>query len=347
MGSHPGKVRRGRLSDKPPLFLAPFSFAGIVLFALLAWQAGGAAWGQIPLPIPGLNPTNPLNLFSKSTQPNQPLSLGAQLLYLRAEEMGAAESPSDSLLAFLVAAPLFYNASQSGGSASPAWTLDPQAELLGSGPAGKGLLFTGTIGVDTELNPDNSGYNLDTLTGLLQFNFTNKGIHFKAAPFIAYKTGFTVPADFPGHAWVSDFEAGYNFNGILGTGRSPRDRLEIDFNPSLSQRWVQVDDGQGGGSTSGSSALEAEIPVSYKISSRLDLLLDFTASTRIYDTNQDAQDQNRQDLALSCPVLLDWTVVPDSQFHAIALASYTQQFSSLAGEDFTQLSVGIELQKWF
>lgn len=254
--------------------------------------------------------------------------------------MAGTESPSDSLLVFLVAAPLFYNAVQVGGSTSPPWTADPQVELLHSGPAGRGLLFTGTLGVDSELNPNDPAYDLNNLTGLFQLDFTDKGLHFKAAPFIAYKVKWTVPANFSGHAWVNDFEAGYHLNGILGTGRS-RDPFEIDLNPFLAQRWIQVDDGQGGGSSGGSTALEAEVPVSCRFSSELTLILDLTGSARVY-----GQGQNRQDGLLSCPVLLDWTMVPDWQFQAIALASYTQQFSSVEGQDFSQMSVGIELQEW-
>lgn len=304
------------------------------------------------LPCSGFGQLLPINLFgspvsllfrsnSNAVQLSQ-TSVSDQLLYLKAEGAVNAESPADSYSVLLATLPLFYNADLSGNNQAPAWNLDPQAQWISTTRAGKGLLFTGALGLDLDVYPDHPDYNIATLSGQAQLNFTNKGINFKASPFLAYKTEFSVPSSFTGYAWVNDAEFGVNFNKIFGTGKGP---LEIDFNPGVSQRWIQVDDSQGNFSSSGSSALEAEIPFLYKFSSRLFFILDPTGYLRLYDVNPGPGDQNRVDEALTSPLLFDCTLA--DQLQLLFLAVYTYQASSTGGPDTTQLNAGLELQRYF
>jgi hypothetical protein len=350
--AHPGaKTKRG---------LDVLKISGIALLVTLHWLAGIEKASALP-PLPGLltKPLNPLlqpqqNLYVESRGP----SLSLQLLSLLAEGTAGAEGPASSRWLFAIEAPLTYNTNPGlvSDSPSPAWLFDPQFELFHSGRAARGLLLTEIIGADTALYPDNPGYNLSTFSGELQVNFTDQGIDFQSAPFLAYKTSFTVPADFTGHAWVHDFEAGLNFNDILGTGgekifkngkRRRTDPLEIDFNPGISQRWIQIDDGAGNASVSGSSALEIEIPFIYRLTSRLRLIFDFTAYTRYYDINQSPENWDRLDEALSFPLSLGWTVVPAMDLKLEATEDCTQEFSSVAGQDVLQFNTGVNLQASF
>jgi hypothetical protein len=314
----------------------------VLAFTFFVLQASAAGFGQVPL---NLLPSNPSNVLTQpfSALPTSQPSLGSQLLYLKAQGEVGVESPSSSVFAFMVAVPVFYNVNLAGTTHLPAWTFDPQAEILGSSPISPDLLFTGTLGIDSALYPDNTGNNLDTLASQLQINFTDKGVHFKSSPFLAYKTEFSVPGDSSGHAWVNDLEAGFNFNGILGSEDGP---LEIGFNPGISQRWIQVNDSEGNGSNSGSTALEFEIPVILKFTPRLNLILDPTAYTRLYDFHQNATNNNRLDEAISCPVFLDWTMIPEIQLQVLAMAVYSYQVSSVTGQDVTQLNTGLELQEF-
>lgn len=294
-----------------------------------------------PINLPSL-PTTPFS-HSTAVQPvESQTSISDQLLYLKAAGAVNPESPTDSYTIFLAAVPLFYNMNLSSGSQPPPWLLDPQVQFIRSARLGKPLLLTLALGLDTEVYPDHSDYNQDSLSGQFQLNFTDKGIHFKAAPFLAYKTDFSVPSALTGYAWINDVEAGYNFNGIFGTGKGP---LEVDFNPGISQRWVQVNDSQGNWTNSGSSDLEAEAPFVYKFSRRFFLIVDPTAYLRFYDMDPSPADQNRVDSSLSCPLFLDWTL--GGQWQLLVLAVYTAQGSSVSGQDINQLNAGLELQTYF
>ncbi len=329
-----------------------FKLFGMFMMGFLAFQGTiEKLFALPPLPIPTQLPVdNPL------IQPQQNLvadtriqtSLSLQLLNLLAGENTGMEGPGSSDLIYSIMAPLSYNSNPglASGSSVPAWNFDPQVEMLHSGPLASDLLLTAFLEADTSIYPENSGYNQDTLSGEFQINFTDKGIHFKSAPFVAYKSSFAVPENFSGHAWVNDLEAGYNFFSILGTGGEKRNRtdpLEIDFNPGLSQRWIQIDDGEGNSSISGSSALELEIPFIYQLTSRLDFIFDFTAYTRYYDIHQVQENQGRVDEAFSFPLSLTWTAVPTWNLKIQATGDYTQQFSTEAGQDILQLDGGINL----
>jgi hypothetical protein len=332
------QLSRPRLSFKNCLIFA---------FALFVLQTATAGFCQLP-PLGNLLPSSPgsgsILTQPGSAQPDSQPSLSSQLLYLKAEGEVGAESPSSSVFAFMLAVPAYYNVNLAGNTHLPSWTLDPQAEILGSNPIAPDLLFTGSLGVDAAIYPDNQGYNLDTLATQLQINFTDQGVHFKGAPFIAYKGEFSIPGAASGHAWVNDVEAGFNFNGIFGSDNGP---LEIDFNPGISQRWLQVNDSEGNGSNSGSTALELEIPIICKFVPRLSLILDPTGYTRLYDFHQDAANQNRLDQAISCPAYLVWGMIPEIQLQVIAFGIYSYQVSSVAGQDATQLNTGLELQEYF
>jgi hypothetical protein len=329
--------------------------AGIVLLTLLAGTEGAFALPAIPL-LPTI-PSNPLlqpqqNLYVESrTGP----SLSLQLLSLLAGGSAGTEGPGSSRWDFEIEAPLSYNTNPGLASASPspAWESDPQLELLHSGPIAGDLLMTEIVGADAALYPDNPGYNLNTLSGELLLDFTNEGVNFKSAPFVAYKSSFTVPADFSGHAWVSDFEVGWSFNQILGTGGQGASRrgktrgadpFEMDFNPSLSQRWIQIDDGSGNSSASGSTALEVEIPLIYRFTPRLQFLFDFTAYTRYYNVEQSPENEDRVDEALNFPLSLGWTLVPSLGLKIEAQENCTQDFSSVSGQDVLQFNTGVDLQ---
>lgn len=147
-------------------------------------------------------------------------------------------------------------------------------------------------------------------------------------------------------------EAGYNFNRIFGTGGKAfkslsADPLEIDFNPGFSQRWIQVNDGLGNYSSTGSSALEIEIPFIYRFTSRLNLIFDFTAFTRYYNFNQVPSNEDRVDEDFSLPLSVGWTMVPAWNLKVQVLGGYTQQFSSSAGQNITQMNTGVNLQMTF
>jgi len=346
----------------------------MVLGAFLVFQATlekASALPPIPTPIPlpttvplptvvpvptAISGSNPL------TQPQQNLnvdsrigpSLSSQLLSLMSGGSVGIQGPASSELIFAITAPLTYNTNPglASGSAAPAWDFDPQVEMLHSAPLAEDLLLTVIIGADTAIYPDNSGYNLNTLSAQFQVNFTDKGIQFESSPFVALKSSFTVPAGFSGYAWVSDVEAGYNFNRIFGTGGRafkslPADQLEIDFNPGLSQRWIQVNDGSGNYSWTGSSALEIEIPFIYRFTSRLNLIFDLTAFTRYYNVNQVPANGDRVDQVFSLPLSVGWTMVPVWNLKVQVLGGYTQQFSSAAGQNITQLDTGVNLQMAF
>ncbi len=330
---------------------------GLVLFAFFIFQMGiekARALPLLPTPVPLNSLSNPL------LQPQQNInvdsriapSLSSQLLNLMAEGSVGIQGPGSSELIFAITAPLTYNSNPglASGSSSPAWDFDPQLEMLHSASLGENLLLTEILGVDTAIYPDNSGYNLNTLSGQFQINFTDEGIGFESAPFIAYKTSFTVPGNFSGHAWVNDVELGYNFNRIFGTGekeKTARDPLEIDFNPGISQRWIDTDDGSGNFSSTGSSAFEIEIPFLYRLTSRLSFVFDFTAYTRYYNVDQIPTNENRLDEAFSVPLSLGWTVVPAWNLKIQVLGGYTQQFSSAAGQNIIQLDTGVNLQAAF
>jgi hypothetical protein len=121
----------------------------------------------------------------------------------------------------------------------------------------------------------------------------------------------------------------------------------MDFNPGISQRWIQTDDGTGNSSSTGSTALEIEIPLIYRFTPRLNLIFDLTAFTRYYNINQSPANEDRVDEAFSLPLSLGWTIVPAWNFKVQVLAAYTQQFSSVAGQDVTQLTSGLNLQMAF
>jgi hypothetical protein len=339
----------------------PFKTGLIAMFVFFVSLAGMESASALPsLPLLPAVPSNPLlqpqqNLYVES-RINPPLSL--QLLNLMANGSVGAEGPGSSRWVFSLEAPLTYdtNPGLTGGSPSPAWEVDPQFELLHSGPAARDLLLTEIIGADTALYPGNPGYNLNTLSGELQVNFTDKGINFESAPFVAYKSSFTVPANFSGHAWVSDIEVGYNFNRVLGTGGEETSRkgkdlgtdpFEMDFNPGLSQRWIQIDDGMGNSSSSGSSALEIEVPLIYRLTPRLQLILDFTAYTRYYNVEQSPENENRVDESLSFPLSLGWTLVPAWGLKVAAEGSCSQEFSSVSGQDVLQVNTGGNLEASF
>jgi hypothetical protein len=328
---------------------------GILFLILLAGTDGASALPVIPV-LPTI-PANPLlqpqqNLYVES-RTGPPLSL--QLLNMLAGGSAGAEGPDSSRWVFAIEAPLSYNTNPGlvNASPSPAWESDPQLELLHSGPIAGDLLLTEIVGADAALYPDNPGYNLNTFSGELLLDFTDEGINFKSAPFVAYKSGFTVPADFSGHAWVSDVEVGWSFNQILGTGgqsasgrgkKGRTDPFEMDFNPSLSQRWIQIDDGSGNSSASGSTALEVEIPLIYRFTPRLQFLFDFTAYTRYYNVEQSPENENRVDEALDFPLSLGWTLVPSLGLKIEAQEDCTQDFSSVAGQDVLQFNTGVDLQ---
>jgi hypothetical protein len=330
---------------------------GLAFVFFLILQTGTEkAWALPLLPtVPGI-PSSPLlqpqqNLFvdSKSNP-----SLSFQLLSQLAEGSAGTEGPGSSRWIFAIEAPLTYDTNPGLASSlpSPAWESDPQFELLHSAPIAGDLLLTEIVGADSALYPDNPGYNLNTFSDELQVNFTEEGIQFKSSPFVAYKSSFTVPANFSGHAWVSDFEVGWDFNQIFGTGgktasRRGTDPFEMDFNPSLSQRWIQIDDGAGNSSTSGSSAFEIEIPLIYRLTPRLQLIFDFTAYTRYYNVGQSPENEDRVDEALSFPLSLGWTMVPALDLKIEVRENGTQEFSSAAGQDVFQLNTGVDLQASF
>ncbi len=324
-------------------------FQGVIekVFALPALPVPTAPIVSNPLTNPANQPQQNLNVDSRLSP-----SLSSQLLNLLSGGNTGIQGPGSSESIFAITAPLTYNTNPglANGSGTPAWNFDPQVAFLHSAPMSENLLLTEILEADTALYLDDSGYNLNTVSGQFQVNFTNEGVHFDAAPFVAYKVGFTVPANFSGHAWVNDVELGYNFNRILGTGGKEGDStdpLEIDFNPGVSQRWIQIDDGSGNASTTGSSALAIEIPFIYRFTSRLNLIFDFTAYTRYYNVNQVPSNENRVDEAFSLPLSLGWTIVPAWNLKIQALGGYTQQFSSVAGQDVLQLDTGLNLQLAF
>jgi len=326
---------------------------------LQAFTEKASALPTLPIPVPTAIPSSASNPL---TQPQQNLnvdsrtgpSLSSQLLSLMAGGGVGIQGPASSELIFAITAPLTYNTNPglASGSSTPAWDFDPQIEMLHSAPLGEDFLLTEIIGADTAIYPDNSGYNLNTLSAQLQMNFTDQGISFESSPFVALKSSFTVPAGFSGYAWVSDVEAGYNFNRVFGTGAKafkslPADPLEIDFNPGLSQRWIQLNDGSGNYTCTGSSALEIEIPFIYRFTPRLNFIFDFTAFTRYYNFNQVPGNEDRMDEAFSLPLSFGWTMVPAWNLKVQILGGYTQQFSSVAGQDITQLDTGVNLQTAF
>ncbi|HXL72788.1 MAG TPA: hypothetical protein VN963_04100, partial [bacterium] len=220
---------------------------GTALAAFLIFQASlekAVALPLLPTVLPTALPTiapvsNPIT--NAATQPEQNLnadarnpSIASQLLNLLGQGAVGVQGPASSELIFAVLAPLSYNTNPglAPEAALPAWDFDPEVELLHSAPLGEDLLLTEILEADTAIYFDNSGYNLNTVSGQIQVNFTDQGIHFDASPFVAYRVGYTVPANFSGHAWVNDVEIGYNFNRILDSG--VMDPLEIDFNPGIS-----------------------------------------------------------------------------------------------------------------
>jgi hypothetical protein len=303
----------------------------------------------LPTALPTIAPvSNPVT--NPASQPQQNLnvdarnpSIASQLLNLMGQGAVGVQGPASSELIFAIMAPLSYNTNPglAPSAALPAWDFDPEVELLHSAPLGEDLLLTEILEADTAIYFDNSGYNLNTVSGQIQVNFTDQGIHFDASPFVAYRVGYTVPANFSGYAWVNDVEVGYNFNRILDSG--VMDPLEIDFNPGISQRWIQTNDGMGDTSTTGSTALEIEIPFIYKFTPRLSLIFDFTAFTRYYNVNQVPSNEDRVDEAFSLPLSLGWTMVPALNLKIQAQGGYTQQFSSVADQNITQVTTGVNL----
>jgi hypothetical protein len=336
---------------------------GMAMAAFLIFQASlekAAALPLLPTALPTVAPvSNPIT--NAASQPEQNLnvdaknpSIASQLLNLMGQGAVGVQGPASSELIFAITAPLSYNTNPglTSGSGLPAWDFDPEVELLHSASLGEDLLLTEILEADTAIYLDNSGYNLNTISGQFQIDFTDQGISFDSAPFIAYRVGFTVPANFSGHAWVNDFEVGYNFNRIIGTGSKalkslPADPLEIDFNPGISQRWIQIDDGMGDTSSTGSTALEIEIPFIYRFTPRLDCISDFTAFTRYYNVNQSPGNEDRVDEAFSLPLSVGWTMVPALNLKIQALGGYTQQFSSVAGQNILQITTGVNLQMAF
>src|SRR5579859_2931309 len=134
----------------------------ILAFGVLTWLAAPAGFCQLPLGLPGLSGGGVPLL--NSAQPNSQTSISSQLLYLKAQGEVGAQSPVDSLSLFILGVPLFHNSGLEG-PAPPAWMVDPQLQVLASHPAGSGILFTGSLGVDTALYPDNPAYNLNTFSG--------------------------------------------------------------------------------------------------------------------------------------------------------------------------------------
>ncbi len=331
-----GKVQ-GRSGKRRRLGPAPLG-AFALSFLLLSLSAAGAA--------PPLLPPDPLALPQVNLFGERP-SLGLQPLGSVGLGNAGAGGPSASRLIFILQAPLLYNSNPgyATSASSPTYGSDPQFELIHSARAGRGLLFTQIVAADSTLYPDYPGYNLNTFSGQLQLDFTDQGLGFDAAPFLAFKTGFTVPAHSGGYAWINDLEAGFNLNRILGSGgrRGEKDPLEVDFNLGASQRWLRIDNGSGDASVSGSTALEIEMPFIYNLTSRLQFILDFTAYTRCFDVNQSAENRDRLDEVLNFPFSLGWTMVPDIGLKIVAIQSFTQGFSSVAGQDVFQLTTGVSL----
>ncbi|HXL72982.1 MAG TPA: hypothetical protein VN963_05085, partial [bacterium] len=108
-------------------------------------------------------------------------------------------------------------------------------------------------------------------------------------------------------------------------------------------RWIQTDDGMGDTSTTGSTALEIEVPFIYKFTPRFSLIFDFTAFTRYYNVNQVPSNEDRVDEAFSLPLSLGWTMVPALNLKIQAQGGYTQQFSSVADQNITQVTTGVNL----
>ena len=340
-----------------------FKIAGMSLAVFFIFQAATEKARALPIPtipVPTAPVSNPIT--NALSQPQQNInvdsriapSISSQLLNLMAGGSAGIQGPASSETIFAITAPLTYNsnAGLTNTSGVPAWDFDPEIEFLHSAPLWDNLLLTEILEADSAEYLDYSGYNLNTVSGQIQVNFTDQGVHFDASPFVAYKTGYTVPANFSGHAWVNDFEVGYNFNRIFDTGghddssskKNAKDPLEIDFNPGISQRWIQTDDGMGDTSSTGSTALEIEIPFIYRFTSRLNVIFDFTTFTRYYNVNQVPSNEDRVDEAFSLPLSLGWTMVPALNLKLQILGGYTQQFSSVEGQDVIQLDAGVNLQ---
>jgi hypothetical protein len=330
--------------------------AGAVLAVLFFFQAmPEKAFGQLlPLPtsIPILSPQQNLNTDSKINA-----SLSTQLLNLLAQgSVGLGGTAANEMVVAIVA-PLTYNTNPglSSGSSTPAWEFDPQVEMLHSSNLGGRMVLTENLAADSAIYPDNSNYNMNTLSGQLQLNFTDEGVHFDAAPFIAYKTSYVFPPSSSAHAWVNDFAVGYNFNHIFGIGgkdddvedHPQNDPLEIDLNPSISQRLIEVNDESGNSSTSGSTAFELEIPFIYRFNSRLNLIFDLTSYARYYNVYQAPQNEDRVDEAIALPLSISWTMVPAWNLKLLALGGYTQQFSTESDQNITQVNAGIDLMMIF
>jgi hypothetical protein len=341
--------------------------AGLALAVFLLFQAGSEKVSAALPVLPGVPTVVPVSnpITNAASQPQQNInvdsriapSIASQLLNLMASGSVGIQGPGSSETIFAITAPLTYNTNPglTNNSGAPAWDFDPELEFLHSASLWDGLLLTEIIEADSAQYLDNSGYNLNTVSGQIQANFTDQGIHFESAPFIAYKTGYIVPANFSGHAWVNDFEVGYNFNRIFDTGghddssskKSAVDPLEIDFNPGISQRWIQTDDGMGDISGTGSTAFEIEIPFIYRFTTRLNVIFDFTAFTRYYNVNQLPANEDRVDEAFSLPLSVGWTMIPALNLKLQALGGYTQQFSSAPGQNVLQVDTGLNLQMAF
>ncbi len=336
-------------------FKKTLMICGLLIFGWGGVEKASALTLPILTPLPTIVPTPPAqqNINTDSRM----ASISGQLLNLLAEGRAGMQGPGSTETVFALVAPFIYNTNPAltTGSSLPEWDFDPEVELLHSAPLFRGVLLTEVLEADAAIYPDNSQYNLNTFSGQLQANFTDQGVGFDASPFVAYKSNFVIPANNSGYGWVNDVELGFNFNRILGTGGDSdgrrsvdgKDRLEIDFNPGVSQRFFKVNDGSGNISDTGSSAFEAEFPVVYRFNSRLAMTFDLAAYTRYYNVNQVPANEDRVDETISIPVFLGWTMIPDWNMKLQILGAYTQQFSTAQDQNIVQLNTGVNLQAAF